>query len=83
MSIQVEAVFQEGVFRPLSPVVLEEGQKVSLAIEPTVHGEAEPAYTELPSWCDIFEGLTDEEIAEIEKIILDRSNFMRPPSEDL
>jgi hypothetical protein len=29
----------------------------------------------------LYEGLSDEEIAEIERIILDRSNFMRPPDQ--
>jgi predicted DNA-binding antitoxin AbrB/MazE fold protein len=79
MPIQVEAVFQEGVFRPLTPVELAEGQKVALEVEPLGGDEPVP---KLPEWCNFMEGLTEEEIQEIEVIILDRSNFMRPYRED-
>ena len=31
----------------------------------------------LPDWCDVYAGLTDEEIAEIEKIALTRADMTR------
>lgn len=36
------------------------------------HGE--PA---LPEWCDVYAGLTDQEIAELEQVILRRADFSR------
>jgi hypothetical protein len=36
---------------------------------------------QLPEWCNVYEGLTDEEIAEIEKAILShRLDLTRPPT---
>ena len=32
----------------------------------------------LPEWCNVYEGLSDKEIAEVESVILDRSNWSRP-----
>lgn len=34
--------------------------------------------TKLPAWCNVYEGLTDEEIAEVEKIALSRADMTRP-----
>ena len=31
----------------------------------------------LPDWCDVYEGLSDEEIADIETVILDRNGWSR------
>jgi hypothetical protein len=33
---------------------------------------------ELPEWCNVYEGLSDSEIAEIEKIALTRADLTRP-----
>jgi hypothetical protein len=32
----------------------------------------------LPDWCNVYEGLSDEEIADIEKTILQRADLSRP-----
>jgi hypothetical protein len=32
----------------------------------------------LPEWCNVYKGLTDEQIEGIEGAILDRSDFARP-----
>ncbi len=39
---------------------------------------SQPAFDVLPDWCDVYEGLSDEEIAEVEASVLDRSNWTRP-----
>ena len=31
----------------------------------------------LPSWCNVFEGLSDDEVADIERIALTRANLSR------
>jgi hypothetical protein len=60
-----------------------ENQQVILHVvtpdEPTPTEEARPgaASAQLPDWCDVYEGLTDEEIAEIEDVMLDRSGWNR------
>ncbi len=33
---------------------------------------------ELPEWCNVYEGLSDSEVAEIEKIALTRADLTRP-----
>jgi hypothetical protein len=32
----------------------------------------------LPAWCNVYDGLSDEEIAEVESVALRRSGFSRP-----
>ena len=73
MTVQtLQAVYENGVFRPLVPLeeLLTEGQKVRLRVERPLSPKE---MTELAA--SVYEGLSEEEIAEIEKIILDRSNW--------
>jgi hypothetical protein len=62
---------------------LRENQQVVLqVVTPTEPKPAEgapltTATAQLPDWCNIYEGLSDEEIAEIEEVILDRSGWNR------
>jgi hypothetical protein len=42
--------------------------------EPQESGEGTP---KLPEWCNVFDGLADEEIAELEKTILRRADLTR------
>ncbi|MFN3420955.1 MAG: antitoxin family protein [Armatimonadota bacterium] len=73
----ITAVYEQGVFKPLEPVDLPEGKQVQVFIpEPTPEEILQTA-------ARVYEGLTEEEIEKIERIALDRSNFMRPFSEDL
>jgi predicted DNA-binding antitoxin AbrB/MazE fold protein len=68
----IDAVYEDGAFRPLAPLdePIAEGQKVRIRVE-TVPSPEE--MTRLAA--SVYEGLSDEEIDEIEKIILDRSFF--------
>ena len=34
----------------------------------------------LPSWCNVYEGLSDEDIASVEDVALERSDLTRPSS---
>lgn len=43
----------------------------------TSRGEATAGAT-LPEWCNVYEGLSDEEIADLERIILTRADLSRP-----
>ena len=39
---------------------------------------AEIAAPSLPDWCRVYEGLSDQEIADVEEIALTRANLSRP-----
>ena len=70
----LEAVYEDGVLRPLEDPGLEEHQRVVLEIrtEPQEH-----ASSPLAAWHRVYEGLSEDEIVEVEAIALDRSRFSR------
>jgi hypothetical protein len=43
----------------------------------TLGGDVPPAAADLAAWQRVYAGLSDEDIAEVEKIALDRSRFLR------
>jgi hypothetical protein len=59
---------------------LEENQRIVIQVEtaPSPSENWNPNQAQLPEWCNVFEGLTDAEIAEIESISLSRANMTRP-----
>ncbi len=73
MTQTIEAVYQNGIFKPLNPVSekLSEGETVELIIKNKKLSPEE--MLELAS--QVYEGLSEEDINEIERIALDRSNF--------
>jgi hypothetical protein len=52
-------------------------QVVTLGTQPA-GGQAPPLPGQLPDWCNVFEGLTGEQLAEVEQVILRRSNLTGP-----
>ena len=73
MTQTIEAVYQNGMFKPLKPLSeeIEEGEKVKLVVE-TEDEEINPIMKLAENF---YEGLSEEDIDEIERIALDRSNF--------
>ncbi len=70
MTQTCEALFENGVFRPLHlPQPISEGQHVRLIVEAA---ELEDV---LELAARVYEGLSEEQIAEVEKIALDRRDF--------
>ncbi len=71
MKNAIEAIYENGAFRPLQPdaVVIPDGQLVRLTIE------NETEHEQLKLAAEVYEGLSESEIADIERIALDRSNF--------
>jgi predicted DNA-binding antitoxin AbrB/MazE fold protein len=69
----LDAVFENGSFRPLRPakVPLSQGQRVTLTIETPVRESQDL----IALAAKVYDGLTDEQVNEIERISLDRSNF--------
>ncbi len=73
MTQTIEAIYQNGMFKPLTTIEekFSEGEKVRITIQ-----DRETSANEIMKLAENFyEGLSEEEIDEIEKIALDRSNF--------
>jgi hypothetical protein len=45
--------------------------------EPMPGGDRD-TFDKLPDWCGVYDGLSDEDIAEVEKVALQRSDLSRP-----
>ena len=68
----VEAVYVDGVFKPVKPLNISEGQHVRLEIdEPTEENPED--LLELAT--RVYDGLTDDEIDKIEKVATQRLDF--------
>lgn len=68
----VEAVYENGVFRPLKKLKLSEGQEFQL----TIRSKTEISPDEmLKLAAEIYEDLSEEEVRDIEEIARDRSRF--------
>jgi predicted DNA-binding antitoxin AbrB/MazE fold protein len=70
----LDAVYEHGVFRVLDPqeLAIPEGQRVRLVVEPAAKLSPDEM---LELAFEVYDGLSPEEIQEIERIALDRSNF--------
>jgi len=68
-----EAVYENGVLKPLESIKLLEHQRVTIMIQLP---QLENPDQELESWHQVYSELSDQEIREIESIALDRSHFM-------
>ncbi len=69
----VEAIFEEGVLKPLSPLNISEHKRVTLIIE----DKPEEPSDILSLASLVYNGLSPEDIEEIEKLALNRSHFSR------
>ncbi|NCO68854.1 MAG: hypothetical protein COZ31_09360 [Nitrospirae bacterium CG_4_10_14_3_um_filter_44_29] len=69
----IEAIFEKGVLIPMSPINISEHKKIILTIED------EPLESDdiLSLSSMVYNGLSPEDIEEIEKLALDRSGFSR------
>lgn len=76
MTLVLEAIYEDGVLKPLEDPQLAEHQRVVLEIrDPAEQGVGA---SELAAWQEVFSGLSSEEVAEVEAIALDRSQFFGP-----
>jgi len=73
MKHAIDAVFENGAFRPIGPdlIPIGEGQRVRI----TIDDAAEPLPLRLAR--DVYDGLSADEIQEVERIALDRIAFFR------
>lgn len=70
MQQPLEVVYESGVFRPVTPPdsAIKEGQRLWVRL---IDGPENV----LELLGQVYDGLPEEEITDIEKVILDRSNF--------
>jgi predicted DNA-binding antitoxin AbrB/MazE fold protein len=73
MARTVEAIFEEGVFKPLSPLNISEHKRIKLIIE----DESEEPLDILSLASMVYNGFSPEDIVDIEKVVLDRTHFSR------
>ena len=78
MKQTLDAVYENGVFKPSLPPNLSDGQQVRLEIE-TPSEENPEDLLELAS--QVYDGLSESQIKEIEQIALDRRDFFRNRAE--
>lgn len=69
-----EAVYEDGVLKPLRDPGLPEHHRFSVRVQEL--GEMRAA-DDLEAWHRVYAGLSEEDIAEVEEIALDRSRFLR------
>ena len=70
----IDAVYESGVFRPLSKPAVADGQKVRLVVD-TQAGS--PDLDPIDLAADVYKGLSEEQIAQVEEAALDRKHFFR------
>ncbi|MEK7288840.1 MAG: antitoxin family protein [Planctomycetota bacterium] len=73
MAKTIEAVFEDGVFKPISPITLSEHKRVTLVIKN--NKEKTPYILSVASM--VYEGLSSNDIKDIEELAFDRSGFSR------
>lgn len=73
MGRTIEAVYERGALRPLEPLELEEGKRVQIQIV-TARQRAEDV---LEHAARVFEDLSPDDLADVERIALDRSGWQR------
>lgn len=73
MSKSVEAIFEKGVLRPITPLNIPEHKRLHLIIE----DEAEEPADVLSLASAMYNGFSTADIEDVEKIALDRSRFSR------
>lgn len=68
------AVFENGAFRPASSeeISLPDGARVRLTVEAIAQGAHEDV---LALAANVYAGLSDSEVADIERIAMDRTHF--------
>lgn len=68
----INAIYENGVLRPLAPLYLEEGETVIVSLEEKADSSDILALAQ-----SVYDGLSSEEVQEIEEIALKRDDFFR------
>ncbi|HEY2290430.1 MAG TPA: antitoxin family protein [Thermoanaerobaculia bacterium] len=73
-----EAIFEDGVLKPLQDPGLAEHHRFSVQVREL--GAGDPSFG-LAAWHEVYEGLSEGDVAEVEAMALDRSRFSREDPE--
>jgi len=76
MTQDFDAIYEHGAFRPLEAIVpqLAEGQQVRMSLQTNA------SHDTLALAAGVYDGLSERDIDEVEKISLDRTSFFAGPS---
>ncbi|MDJ0616352.1 MAG: antitoxin family protein [Calothrix sp. MO_192.B10] len=74
----LKAIYENGVFRPLEKPNLNEGESVKITVESTTSFTPQEM---LKLAAEVYEGLLETDIDEIEELALQRDNFFGDKSE--
>ena len=74
MTRNLDAVYENGTFRPTgdADIALPDGARVRLTVEPILPNVEECV---LDLAAKVYAGLSDEDVADIERIAMDRTSF--------
>ena len=73
----LDAIYSDGVLKPLEELDLPENQRVRITISvPVSVPDAEAVERSLQAWHQVYAGLSADEIAAVEQVALDRAHFM-------
>jgi predicted DNA-binding antitoxin AbrB/MazE fold protein len=81
MKQPIAVVYENGALRPEQPLPFDEHQRLWVTIQEAKgpgRTEEEDTGLTLPAWCNVYEGLSDDEVADLEKVILQRADLTRP-----
>lgn len=70
----LKAVYRDGVLTPLEPLDLPEDQQVTITLHMPVQEDPDTA---LEAWQQVYAGLSEDEVSEVEQVALNRTDFMR------
>jgi predicted DNA-binding antitoxin AbrB/MazE fold protein len=73
----IKARYHDGILQPLEPLALADDAEVQVTVETAAAVSAEDI---LRHAADVYQGLTKQEIAQVEAIALDRRHFFREPA---
>jgi predicted DNA-binding antitoxin AbrB/MazE fold protein len=78
MTQTLDAIFEDGSFKPLNngSLPFAEGQRVKLIVE--TPAETQDDLIEMAA--QVYDGLTEEELNDIERLALDRRSFFDRPT---
>ena len=68
----LEAIYSDGALKPVEKLDLPENQRVRIILSVP---DAEDVELSLQAWHEVYAGLSEDHIATVEQIALDRSHF--------
>lgn len=77
MRTTVEAIFEDGVFKPVKPPELPEGQRVQITVESVPRSAPDDI---LRIAAEVYQGLSASDVEEIEEMAHRRPFFTREPA---